>query len=187
MMRLSRGLVILAAMLFAIISAGECHADQTDPRLDQLFAELRIADDAVTARVLEAQIWALWSQTTDDARQLLVDGTEHLSAGDLEGALAIFDRLVTQSPRFAEAWNKRATTLYLLDRFSASIADIEHVLTLEPRHFGAISGLAMCNEKLGRTQQALDALRRAQTIDPRLHDIDRSIDALKKQLERESI
>lgn len=163
-------------------------ADQTDPRLDALFAQLKTADTPAAAETVQAQIWQIWSQTGDAvSADLLQRGSARLEQGDAQGALVIFDQLVKQQPGFAEGWNKRATTLYLLGRTTESVRDIDKVLSQEPRHFGALSGLAMCDQKLGRTQEALDALRRVQAISPLQPGIAENIEALKVQLERQSI
>lgn len=181
---------ILAGFLL-LLAAGSptpCAADQSDPRLDALFAQLKSADTPVAAETIQAGIWQIWSETNDAVgATLLQRGSARLEQGDPQGALAIFDELVKRQPDFAEGWNKRATTLYLLGRIAQSVRDIDTVLRLEPRHFGALSGLAMCDRKLGRTQDALDALRRVQAISPLQPGIADNIDALKLELERHSI
>ena len=76
-------------------------------------------------------------------------------------ALAIFNNIVEGFPDFAEAWNRRATLHYIVGNYEASIADIEKVLALEPRHFGALSGLGMVylqQEELSKAKQAFEDL-----------------------------
>ena len=172
----------------AVAALGPARADQTDPKLDPLFATLKTAGSPDAARSVEGHIWEIWGQSNDaKVDRLMAAGAASLGAGDYGRALAAFDQVVAMAPKFAEGWNKRATTLYFMDRYDESESDIARVLALEPRHFGALSGLGMCDMQLHRTKQALEALRRAQRIDPNLPGVAEHIDALQKMLERESI
>jgi tetratricopeptide (TPR) repeat protein len=89
-----------------------------------------------------------------------------MNLGDGRTARAAFDLLVMREPGFAEAWNKRATLRYLLGDDEGSIADIRHTLVLEPRHFGALSGLALIYARQERPAQALQSLEAALQIHP---------------------
>lgn len=175
----------LAALLIA--AAAPALADQTDPRLDGLFGQLRTAD-AATASPIESEIWQIWLHSPrQEAADLMARGVAAMDRADPGAALAAFDRLVTLAPDFAEGWNKRATVLYLMGRYEDSIRDIGRVLALEPRHFGALSGLGLCNVQLHRDEAALSAFQRAAAIDPSLSGVQDNIAALKKQIEKERI
>jgi hypothetical protein len=50
--------------------------------------------------------------------------------------------------------------------FEGSLADIDKVLALEPKHFGALSGQAMILMHQGKMDAGQLALRRAVEIDP---------------------
>jgi tetratricopeptide (TPR) repeat protein len=175
-------------VLVALMAAGPAGADQTDPRLKYLFADLRAADSAEAARPIEAEIWNIWMEAGDPATdRLIAAGVTAMNAGQYDLALQTFDRLVKTKPDFAEGWNKRATLLYLLGRYPESVADIAKVLTLEPRHFGALSGLALCDQKLGKDSEALQALQRAAAIYPNMLGLKTWIEALSKKVQGESI
>jgi tetratricopeptide (TPR) repeat protein len=179
---------ILPFLVITLLGGGTVLADQTDPKLDQLFADLQNVGSENAARPIEAQIWAIWlhseNQTVND---LMAVGVAQLNRADYARALATFDRVVALAPNFAEGWNKRATTLYGMGRFADSKRDIDRVLALEPRHFGALSGLGLCNVQLNRTREALDAFRRARAIDPNLAGIEHTIDELNTTLEGQPI
>jgi tetratricopeptide (TPR) repeat protein len=186
-MRTNRLLPKLLALALLLLAAPQARADQTDPTLRQLFEDLKSTDSDFEARALEAQIWAIWTQApTPAASRLMAQGLQQLAANDPEAALETFTKLTQAAPKFAEAWNKRATVLYLLGRYQDSIDDIGQTLALEPHHFGALSGLAMCDAELHQTQNALNALTRALAVDPRLSGAKENLNQLKKQLAKES-
>lgn len=160
-------LCIHLALLAVLVLERAAVADQTDPRLGDLFAQLRAASAASHAIAIEAEIWRIWGESSDaDAQALYARGTAAMAAGDARTASAAFDLLVQVQPRFAEAWNKRATLRYLVGDDDGSIADIRRTLALEPHHFGALSGLALILERRGRPVEAARSLKAALAINP---------------------
>ena len=105
-----------------------------------------------------------------------------MGAGDTRTARAAFDLLVTRAPNFAEAWNKRATLLYLLGDDDGSVADVRRTLVLEPRHFGALSGLGLINARHGRPEAALHSFEAALAIHPFLPGARANVEALRQRL-----
>ena len=163
---------------------GGSKAAQSDPQLDRLFDRLAAAEDRSEAAATEALIWILWQRTDNIAAAASVEsGLDALSRDDGDAAIALLSGAVEAAPDFAEAWNKRATAYYLLGDYRRSIADIERTLALEPRHFGALSGLGLIFDALGDEPNALAAYRAALAINPhlahprfRVAQIERSVD-----------
>jgi tetratricopeptide (TPR) repeat protein len=176
-------------VLFAgLLAAPAARADQTDARLDGLFSQLKSAETDAAAHVVEARIWEIWMESGDESIDgLMTIGVVAMNGNNYDRAFAAFSRIVALKPRFAEGWNKRATALYLLGRFDDSIKDIDRVLALEPRHFGALSGLGLCNAELNQDQAALDAFTRALAVDPNMSSVKANIEELKKRIARHSI
>ena len=164
----------VAAAAPAPKSPAEVRAD----RLDQLFARLHRAKSTDAAQGPEHDIWALW-MTSDSATAdaLLGQAARAMNDGAYEPSRRILDKMVQVYPDYAEAWNKRATLNFVQDRLDDSLADIEHVLALEPRHFGALSGKGLVLEKQKKYSDALAALREALSINPNMSTI---VDEIKK-------
>ena len=142
---------------------------QNDRRLDSLFIALKETSDPNEAAQIEAGIWALWGLSGDEGvDQLMTIGIGAMSAQDGETALIAFNEIISKLPSYAEVWNKRATLFYLAGEHELSIADIKKTLVLEPRHFGAISGLGLVYMAVGREREALDAFERALQIHPHM-------------------
>lgn len=145
------------------------------PRLHRrLDALLRRLADAVSARWAEStqdEIWALWMSYPDrGAAKELERAVRAIVAGDYAAAERILDRLVAIHPAYAEAWHKRGTLHYMLQRDEASVRDFHRTLMLEPRHFGAILAFAELCESSGRRDDALFALDVALRLNPHLED-----------------
>jgi tetratricopeptide (TPR) repeat protein len=111
---------------------------------------------------------------------LLSKGNEALQAGDYATAVDYFSALIDHAPDFAEGWNARATTYYLMGEYALSIADVEHVLVLNPRHFGALAGLASMLESMGEPALALKALHQVQALNPNRPNINEAVTRLEK-------
>jgi len=151
-----------------LLLAGAAAADQRAPELDGLFGALKVAGSAAEASVVEGRIWRLWGRSGDPQVDALLDeGILAMESGALAVAIERFSEVVRRAPGFAEGWNKRATAHYLHDDLAASMTDIERTLALEPRHFGAISGMGLIFLRRGDPVGALDAFERVLEIHPR--------------------
>lgn len=146
----------------------EEEAAQRKARLDSLFARLAMKDNPTWENV-QNDIWILWSQSGSYSMDLLLlRAGRAMESGDHELALRFLDDLVRLAPDFAEGWNKRATVYFLQGEYGRSVADIQRTLALEPRHFGALSGLGMILERVGDKKGAMRAYRRGLEIHPNL-------------------
>ncbi|MGH6922612.1 MAG: tetratricopeptide repeat protein [Propylenella sp.] len=138
---------------------------------DRMFSALAEAPNEAVAQFVSARIWLFWFQAPDaEAAGLMRDALARRNAGDVAGSIAMLDRLVAAAPGWAEAWNQRATMRFLAQDFEGSLADIDEVLPLEPKHFGALSGQAMILRHLGRNEEAQSVLKEAVKINPFLAD-----------------
>ena len=133
-------------------------ADQTDDRLETLFITLSSSSDEQVIRSTENQIWEIWfAHPNSDVERLMQIGVQRMNANRQSEAMIIFSQLVENFPDYAEAWNRRATLHYILGNYQESIDDIERVLSLEPRHFGALSGLGLVYLQLDQLRKAKEA------------------------------
>ncbi|MBI3436663.1 MAG: tetratricopeptide repeat protein [Proteobacteria bacterium] len=135
--------------------------------LDLLFEALKLAPDEVTAKAIENRIWAAWALSVSDTANLLMTRVKTaMEKSDTQLALRLLDTIIELRPDFAEAWNRRATIYFLQKDYSRSLADISEVLAREPRHFGALAGLATILHDIGDDERALGALRRVLALHP---------------------
>jgi tetratricopeptide (TPR) repeat protein len=159
----------------------------TVSRLDTLFSELQNPDNE-DWETTERQIWTEWSKSGSRAMDLLYErGVTAMTQGDLPTAVDHFSALIDHAPEFAEGWNKRATVFYMMEEFGLSVADIEQTLVLNPRHFGAMGGLATIMENVGRPEDALQAYENAINIHPNLPGGQDAVDRLKKTVQGTSL
>lgn len=111
--------------------------------LDALFAELKRERDEKKAKRISERIWAKWRDSGSATANLLMQWADKaISENKSALALDLLDQVVVLMPDYAEGWNRRATLNYAVGEHGKSMADIDRVLALEPRHFGAIAGMA---------------------------------------------
>ncbi|MEM9170324.1 MAG: tetratricopeptide repeat protein [Pseudomonadota bacterium] len=176
-------LIVLALGLFASSAA----ADQTDPRLDQLFLELRngeaIAVDETADRIRE--IWA--SAASDTVNILYARADEQLQAGRPELAAALLDHVVGLAPSFAQGFALRGLARLEIDESAGALEDFSRVLELEPRHFDVrltIAGLLLSSDE---KRAAYDMLQRALEWNPHDEAARRRARALRRELDGQEI
>ena len=156
--------------------------------LDFLFGALKAAPDDVSAKHVEARIWAIWMQTPSDTTALLMTRAKAaMDAHNTEVAIKLLDAVVKLRPDYIEGWNRRATLYYLKNDYVRSLKDIEQVLAREPRHFGALAGLGMIMQDLGDDKRALDAFRKALALNPHLEKVPELVKTLSEKVEGRDI
>jgi tetratricopeptide (TPR) repeat protein len=181
-------LPIVVACL-AVQSADTAHA-QSQPnaaaraqRLDEQFARLKTVTDEQDGEAAVAEIWRLWQRSgTPDLDELMAQAAMLLDLGMHPLALPLLNDIVERAPDWAEGWNKRATALYLAGEHDLSLADIDRVLVLEPRHFGALAGMGLIRMARGEYRGALAAYRKALAVNPFLKERLQLIPALEKKV-----
>ena len=130
-------------IILIILFSNFAQADQKDERLIELFEKLFLSTNNMEASKLLFNIWDIWSIADNQETQIIFDeANQFMDVGELDNAIELLTKVVKQSPEFAEGWNKRATVYFLKGELNKSISDIEKTLNLEPRHFGALDGLA---------------------------------------------
>jgi len=177
---LGLALVIWPASFFAV--AAQDGVPTVAQALDEAFVTLKTTADRREAKHAEQRIINLWLESGSDTIDLLMDWTlSAVDEGDYALALDYLDRVTLLSPDYAEGWNKRATVFFLIDDYAKSIADIERVLALEPRHFGAMSGLGIILQEIGDESHAIEVFEQALGINPTLDEVREALAELRDE------
>ena len=163
-------------------------ADQREIELNKLFKELKI-NNSVLSHNVEQKIWKIWSThpKKKNLTSLLAKGSNLVNQNQLYEAKEIFTEVIELDPSWAEAWNKRATVLYLLGDFKRSQNDIDKVLELEERHFGALAGQGLVNIQLKNYEKAIMSYKKAQKIYPSMKSPKIMIKEIEELIKKQSI
>jgi tetratricopeptide (TPR) repeat protein len=156
--------------------------------LDFLFGALKVAPDAASAKNVEDRIWAIWLASGSDTCNLLMARVKAaVDAEKFDLAVRLLDAIIELKPNYVEAWNRRATVFFLRKDYPDALADLAKVLTLEPRHFGALTGLGAIMQDMGDEKAALIAFRQALAIDPHLEGVGDKVKTLAIKVEGQNI
>ncbi|MEH6718604.1 MAG: hypothetical protein V7704_06965 [Aurantimonas endophytica] len=137
--------------------------------IDGLFAELRQEPDEGKARLIASRIERQWRRSGSATIDLLMlRAATAMSEQNSAAARDLLDQALVLAPDYAEAWNRRATLAFTTDEWGKSLADIEQTLLREPRHWGAMMGLATILERTGHKDKALQAYMQVLTVYPAL-------------------
>ena len=176
---------ILILFYFFILNSSTVHANVINEQLNKLFSDLKISSES-SSFLIEQKIWKLWSTHPNDEKltSLLAEGSAAVNNNQLTEAINIFTTVIELDPNWAEAWNKRATVFYLVGQFQKSQDDIDKVLNLEKRHFGALAGQGLVNIQLKNFEKAIKSYQKALEIYPSMRSPEimiKEIEALIKQ------
>ena len=168
---------------------GDGRASTNDTELKALFSDLLESQTASSAEKITNQIWAIWidDASSDSNRAIMERGVKLMNEGRLGAAEKAFSNLILQQPNYIEAWNKRATIRFMMGQLGPSLEDVFVVLSKEPKHFGAVSGLAMILMRQKNFDGALQAYRKVLQIHPFSRDALRLIPLLEQRVFGERI
>ena len=162
----------ITILVLSFLFFNSINAEERKDELDKLFTQLKNTKNLSSAQILENKIWKIWSTHPSNDRkgfrltELLDQGSLLIDKGELDKAYEAFSNIILVDPSWAEAWNQRALVLYLMKRYQSSLDDINITLSLEPRHFGALSGQALNYIELKQYEKAIKSYKATQKIYP---------------------
>ncbi|MEM8854591.1 MAG: tetratricopeptide repeat protein [Pseudomonadota bacterium] len=141
-------------------------------RLDLMFGRLAKATTKRRADRIARHIMRRMNRSGSDTVDLLMlQAGEAMRVKNYAIALDLLDGVVRLRPEFAEGWNRRATVHFMNGSYGRSLADIEQVLRREPRHWGALAGMAMILMAIDKKKDALAVMDRALAVHPHLEQL----------------
>ena len=156
--------------------------------LDELYAKLSVAKDEDEAKGLAGLIGGIWLRTDSDTAALLMQrAMQAIEKKDYQVALDQLDSLIALKPGWAEAWNKRASVRFYMGNFDGAMSDVERVLKIEPKHFGALDGMGTILQHTGFDKQALEVYRKSLSIYPHQPEVEKLVDKLTLAVEGQGI
>ena len=180
---------LLGILVLGLLFFSNANSEERELELNKLFNQLKNNSDASMAFELEMKIWNIWSThpSQENLTQLLANGSNLMTQHKLNKAYETFSKVISLDPNWAEGWNKRATVLYILGRYEESQEDINEVLKLEKRHFGALSGQGLVQLELKNYERAINSYKEVQKIYPSMQSPKIMIPQLKELIKSESI
>ena len=166
----------------AIQALGELGDYDALPHLQALLC------DATLGSMAEEAMWQIFMRApTSEAKAKFERGIRLMhETPTLRAAAVVFSELIEEFPDFAEAYNKRATTFYLLGRHAEAIEDCKATVALLPWHFGALSGMGMCCAALEDYAAAIAAFEGAVRVNPRMAHLEHHIMQLRAHQEEQN-
>jgi len=157
-------------------------------RLEKLYSDLKRERNPKAAERLAGAIRAEWTKSGSATIDLIMQWSEKATSDKkYDVALDFLDQVTLLAPDYAEGWNRRATVHYLMNDYAKSMADIDRALRLEPRHFGALSGMAAIFEMYDRKQAALAIYERVLDVYPAMRRAQDELSRLSEELAGEGI
>ena len=156
-------------IILFVLNNTNLEANDKNKKLDRLFNDLKFKNANLSYEI-EQKIWKLWSThpSNKNLTTMLAEGSNLVNKQKFDQAIVVFSKVIDLDPKWAEAWNKRATVLYMVGEFQKSQDDIDKVLELEERHFGALAGQGLVNIQLENYDKAIMSYKKAQQIYPKM-------------------
>ena len=178
----------ILSIIILFLSNSTLSANDRDVELDKLFLELKKNIPSLSSGIAQ-QIWMIWSThpTNQKLTSILDEGSRLVQDQQLNRAINVFSEAIELDPTWAEAWNKRATVFYMVGEFQKSQEDIDKVLELEERHFGALAGQGLVNIQLRNYEKAIKSYQMVQEIYPGMKSPKLMIKQIEELIKNQSI
>ncbi len=151
--------------------------------IDRLFEALKRERNPEKARGIASQIITDLTISDSATVNLLMQwSATAIKEKRNAAALDFLDQVTLLNPAYSEGWNRRATLHYTMGDSRKSMADIAEVLKREPRHFGAIAGMAAILTESGKDQLALKAWEDYLAIYPADREAQEAISKLSEKI-----
>ena len=149
----------------------------------EIYARLAASKDRDETEGLVGLLVTAYAQSGSDTADLLLKrARKAIEAKDYKAAGKILDATIIVLPDWAEGWNLRATLRYLDGDFDGSMADIAQTLKREPRHLGALLGMASILRSRDKDDEALKIYERVLAIAPHWKSAEEAADKLKAEI-----
>ena len=153
-----------------------------------LFDRLGKAKDEPEARGITRGIERMWQISGSDTADLLATrAREAVGKKNFKLAIELYDKIVVLEPEWSEGWNQRATARFYQEDDAGAIEDIARTLALEPRHFGALTGLGFILKRNLSNARALQAFRKSLEISPQQERVKKQIEELTLEVDGRGI
>ena len=158
----------LFLLLAVQVALSDGRSSINDEELGLLFNQLLEIQSSSEADEITLKIWEIWTNDaeTEFGQSTMLEGVSLMNRNSLVAAEELFSELIRSSPNYIEAWNKRATVRYMMGQLENSLNDVYVVLSKEPKHFGAMSGLGLIMIQREDFEGALSAYKKLIAIHP---------------------
>ena len=158
----------LFLLLAVQVALSDGRSSINDEELGLLFNQLLEIQYSSEADEITLKIWEIWTNDaeTEFGQSTMLEGVSLMNRNSLVAAEKLFSELILSSPDYIEAWNKRATVRYMMGQLENSLNDVYVVLSKEPKHFGAMSGLGLIMIQRENFKGALSAYKKLIAIHP---------------------
>ena len=145
-------------------------------------------DEELIRGMAEQAVWGIWMRTDDPAADpMFQTGIQLLIEEKPAQALEKFNQVIALKPEFAEVWNRRGDTYQFMGDEERALADYEHVMRLNPYHFGTLESCGQIWLERGNYRKAAEYFRKALEINPNLWNVAEILRRLEKSLENDRI
>lgn len=158
--------------------------------LSDLYERLSHSKSEAAAGLIEEAVQRLWLYSGSDTVDLLVSRAGDVMQGEQADrglALQLLDAAIALKPDYPEAWDQRAYIFFSQEKYELAMGDLRRVLSLDPRHYKAMTGVGAILQEFGNKKAALAMYRRALAVNPFSEEAKKAVETLERDVEGQAI